>query len=98
MSNEGMVNNVMERELVSCSWRWSWSVVGACWLGGGRTATNGDGDGRMGCAEDGLGGRCRRSKWRADRCGIDRVEPLEVRGELYVELDVDKAKSCGAGG
>ena len=56
MSNEGMVNNVMEREFM-VSWRW---------VGGGRTATNGNGEGRTGWAEDGRGGRCRRSKWQAE--------------------------------
>ena len=75
MSNNGMVNDVIERELV-VSWQW---------VAGGRTATNGDGEGRTGWAEDGCGRRCCRSKWQADRCGIDRVEPLEVRVELYVE-------------
>ena len=57
-------------------------------MGGCRgTATKGEGKGSIGCADDGHGGRSRRSKWESDHVGIERADPFMLSVDTYVETD-----------
>ena len=84
IAKDGMVKEVMECEFLS------WSQPG-CEVGGaagrGRTATKGEGEGKIGCAEDGRGGRLRRLKCLVIWVGMDWEEPWDVCGDAYVEVD-----------
>ena len=85
IAKDGMVKEEMECESVS------WSQRG-CEAGGaagrGRTATKGEGEGKIGCAEDGRGGRLGCLKCLVIWVGMDREEPWDVWGDAYVEVDV----------
>ena len=57
-------------------------------MGGCRcTATKGVGEVRMGCADNGGGGRLQQSKWESDRVGIERADPFMLSVDAYVETD-----------